>query len=238
MDSPGLLLKTRLSEAVLVWLFQLRLRRRIFVAVDTTDSCKSERKQVEGLLNILVDAMQVDDACSLWVLGQKDKVYEFSMNSDRPLSRRQIAQEMIGSLRSVRTGTWLRETLQAMADVNAGATLPRDQGFFLVASDGEIFDAESVDFGGLRETPVGFVQVGERSCSQLEFMRKNSVMVEATPSSLKQFLTHRPLLVKIEDGWKGEHVRRFSPEGDLLPQEDGPFCIEGGGEVSWSDHGQ
>jgi hypothetical protein len=227
MDSAARIFEARLCENTAAWLLQMKLRRRILVAVDTSDSCRAERKQIEGFLNTLVELMQVNDSCSLWTLGQEEKAYECKMKSDGSLGRRQISQEMIRSLRTIRTGTWLRKTLQAMTQADREITSPCEQSFLLVVSDGEIFDVEAIDFEALGETPPGFVRVGDRFSSQFDVFRQHSVMVQPTYSSLKQFLAHRPLWITIKEGWQGKLIRRFSLEGELLSQEDGPFCMEG-----------
>lgn len=205
---------------LLEWPLERRMRRRVLVAADTSDSCEDQRSALTSLSRMLARVMSDGDSMALWVIGCAEKRAEIVMRraSDRDL----LVQTFDRALVKVRGGTWLRPTLDAMAREAAASDARHDACFGLVASDGEIFDVEAMP-----DVPTtGFVRLGDRESRQLAIVRQRFTEVAATDTSLGRFLTAPPLAVSLDPGWQGMCARKFSAAGALVDGE--PFAVEAG----------
>jgi len=221
----GKLWEARLRDAktpvwLLEWAIQRQARRRVMVAVDTTDSCAEHRARLGEFCRLLANTLEVSDRCSVWILGRAVKAVE--MELDRPQQRQHMAYSLAAAIVDERGGTWISETVNAMvkesANVNAGENC-----FLLVVSDGEIFDAESLP--SRSEPAVGFVRLGNRTSRQLGVMKSKTTEVSASEPGLKKFLASPPMSVRLKHDWKGDGAAYFSSEGDLLdPLPPGDLC--------------
>jgi len=203
---------------LLEWTLRQRLPRRVLLAVDTSDSCVPEGERLKALFRVLANILDLGDSCSLWVLGRREKATEAVINHHH--DRQRLAQNLAGGLTGVRGGTWLTATLDAML-AEAARSDSAAESFFLLASDGEVFDAGAL---AARKLPrLGFVRLGDRDSRQLEVLQAQTTAVTATEPALKSFLIDPLLSVRLQHGWRGERLVEFSDQGEIvgeLPKSD------------------
>jgi hypothetical protein len=131
-----------------LWLLDQRLRprgrRRLLLAVDTSDSCwPARRPDIESAIRSIASGLQCGDECRAWIMGRSTPAAESSVESDTESARAALAHRLCDSLAAEQGGTWLRETAHAMIADSRSASDTID--YFLVISDGDaIFDAEAV----------------------------------------------------------------------------------------------
>jgi hypothetical protein len=93
--------------------------------------------------------------------------------------------------------------------------------FCLIASDGEVFDAEALPEPG--KSRIGFVRLGSRASRQLEVMKQKTeaVSIGETSSnelSLRDFLVCPTLSISLARGWDGKRAVFFSAEGGIVKE--------------------
>jgi len=117
-----------------------RLRRRILLAVDRSDSTSAAVDSFQSAATELARALDPGDTVALWVMGDAVALQEeFQIRNDA--DRLDLVQ-VLRTLKESPRGSWLRETWNAMRVLLAQPKVGfRD--FPVVISDGEVFDAAS-----------------------------------------------------------------------------------------------
>jgi len=201
---------------LLEWALRRRLRRRVLVAADTSDSCAGESESRRLFFATLMDVLDPGDSCVVWILGGHEPAHEVLLT--RPQDRRQLAQELSAALTDVRCGTWIADTARAML-ARAQQTSPGEYSRLLLVSDGEVFDVEALP--NVVATQVGFVRLGNLPSSQLEVLKKRTTEVASTPQALRDFLGVSWADATLDPGWTGERAIPFTADGALTAGE--PF---------------
>ncbi len=196
---------------LLEWELSLHRRRRVLVAVDTSDSCSEHRPAIQAFFRQLAEVLDAGDCCAVWVLGRPDAAREYGLR--RSADRMELPQALLAGLCETRGGTWLGETLRGMKRYAAGSAAAGARDFLMLLSDGEIFDADVLLWG--EPSPIGFVRLGERSSDALEVVRKRTVSVCATPAGLKAFLACPAPCARLEPNWTGVRTAAFVESGNL-----------------------
>ncbi len=228
--ATGKLWNTGLRNGAPVWLLEWELRqrlpRRVLLAVDTSDSCAQAGAGLADLFSALASTLELGDSCALWLLGRREKALETVIAHHH--DRQRLAQNLAGSLTGVRGGTWMERTLDAMLAEAAGSNLAAAESFLLLASDGEIFDAEVL---ATRRLPrLGFVRLGETGSRQLGVIEAHTTSLTATGPALKSFLVSSPLAVELKHGWRGEKLVEFSGQGEITGElsKSDPLLVAAG----------
>jgi len=150
MQVDATLWRETINESLPIWyvdcptLPQCGLRRRVFLVLDTTDSCwPQSRDQVMTWLNRLANMLDTGDSCSLWLLGQDRPVLEDLILEGG--NREQWRNTISDALDSVptRAGSWLRDTIDGI-NICTG-TGEADNSYLLLVTDGVIYDAGQVE---------------------------------------------------------------------------------------------
>lgn len=138
--------RTRIGDRTL-WLLeervQVRLRRRVLLAVDTSDSCwPGKQQQIEAAVRAVSYGLQAHDECHMWIMGRETPAIETRLADDSEAARAALSHRLCSRLVAETGGTWLRETAEAMTAAARESTETLD--YLLVVTDGSIFDAEAV----------------------------------------------------------------------------------------------
>jgi hypothetical protein len=121
-----------------------RGRRRLLLAVDTSDSCwPSRQPEIQAVIRTITTNLQRQDECRLWILGHSTPVVQAPLEDDTESARAALSHRLCGALLGERGGTWLRETADAMFETSRVQSDAID--YLLLVTDGaDIFDAEGV----------------------------------------------------------------------------------------------
>ena len=230
----GKLWKTELNKSPL-WLLEWSLpaiaRHCVLLAVDSTDSCGDHdhssdtwqpHPDLRALLQFLARSLNPEDEYLLWLIGQnKPIILQKTFTRLNQSCPGEFATELEQLIKPVRGGTWLKDTLAVMI---REAVIHRAEGmlpFLLVATDGEVFDAEALGEVILKER-VGLVRLGKQESPQLEWLRDHTEKVQPTQDGLKEFLKVPARTISlIVPGRSDSDARFFSKDGELLPTATG-----------------
>jgi hypothetical protein len=210
----GKLWETELRDHTPVWLLEWDIarqaQRRVLLAVDTTDSCATENEQVKSFFRTLLNALDVGDSCAMWLVGVSQKVFDQKL--DHSQRRAEMAQKMAGALHTVRSGTWFKPTVEGMVS-EARLKATDAHIYFLLVSDGEIFDAEQLL--QLMPRSFGLMHLGQRQSSQMSLLSQITEVVTNSDQSLQRFLRGLSLSAKLKHSGSNVRVVQFSAAGEL-----------------------
>jgi hypothetical protein len=214
-----MILRTRIGGRVL-WLIEeparARGRRRVLLAVDTSDSCwPAHRASIEAALRSVANGLQAGDECRLWIMGHAEPVVETSLAGDTEGARVTLCRSLLSAVCDQRGGTWLRETAGAM--IAAAVSGSESIDYLLVITDGEtIFDAEAVP-------PPPAVVAAAVHCMDgcgLGGRRDRASGVPAwlrAPEDLSAWLALDRGNVRLDAGVGGATAYRFGEDGQVDP---------------------
>jgi hypothetical protein len=210
----GTLWETALRDRTPVWLLEWevsqKLQRRVLVAVDTSDSCAGEMKQLKPFFQALTNALDIGDSCVMFQMGATRKIADEQIRHSQ--QRPEVVQKMSRLPVGIRGGTWLGQTLNVML-AEAAQAPPNISCSYLVVSDGEIFDVEGV----LQHLPesFGLVRLGHRKSHQLSTLAEHAKVLPLAEPALKEFLGASPVSVFLEHQGDSTRVVEFSERGEI-----------------------
>ena len=131
---------------------EIRLTKKVFIAVDTSDSCWPRIRNVfRPFLKSLLGCLDIGDTCEVWQFGKNTPAIKVKLTQDYIVNDALV--DILRALDSVRYGTWLAGTIDKIVD-EAKKTGDLEYPCIVVVTDGEIFDLDLVRKRWCTKTPA------------------------------------------------------------------------------------